>query len=169
MDPAKMTQELERNVETFNHICSSMSTEEVRWKPEPGKWSILEVLNHLCDEERDDFRRRLQMLLDNPDSEWPPIDPVGWADQRDYNTRGLMDSLQRFSREREKSVKWLRDLQSPNWEREKLHPAIGRIKAGDLLASWVVHDLLHLRQVASIMMQYASACAKPYSTTYAAP
>jgi hypothetical protein len=28
---------------------------QARWKPAPEEWSILEVINYLCDEEREDF------------------------------------------------------------------------------------------------------------------
>lgn len=169
MDQAKMIQQLETNLETIEHFYAGVSVEQARWKSVPEKWSMLEVLNHLYDEERDDFRKRLTLILENPETDWPPVDPDGWASRKDYNSRELSDSLENFRREREKSIEWLRGLQNPNWDIKKTHPLAGSLKAGDLLAAWVVHDFLHMRQLASIMLAYTSATAKPYSTKYAAP
>ena len=41
--------------------------------------------------------------------------------------------------------------------------------AGDLLASWLAHDLLHVRQLARLHWQYLTAAAKPFQTDYAGP
>jgi hypothetical protein len=169
MDQTTMIQQLETNLEMIEHFYAGVSTDQARWKPEPAKWSMLEILNHLYDEERDDFRKRLTLILDNPETEWPPVDPEGWASRKDYNSRDLSDSLGNFSRERKESIEWLRGLQNPNWDIEKTHPLAGSLKAGDLLAAWVVHDFLHMRQLANIMVAYTSATAEPYSTKYAAP
>ena len=51
--------------------------------------------------------------------------------------------------------------------RTHTHPIFGGLSAGDLLASWVAHDFLHLRQLARLQFQYASLLAEPYSTRYA--
>src|SRR5262245_52934790 len=48
---------------------------QARWKPEPSQWSILEVVCHLGDEEVDDFRKRIELTLLDPERTWPPIDP----------------------------------------------------------------------------------------------
>ena len=39
--------------------------------------------------------------------------------------------------------------------------------AGDLLAAWVAHDLLHIRQIARIQYEHARALAAPYKMDYA--
>ena len=61
-----------------------------------GKWSTLEVVCHLYDEEREDFRQRLDIILHRPEAKWPPIDPVGWVSARKYNERDLAQSLAEF-------------------------------------------------------------------------
>jgi len=77
--------------------------------------------------------------------------------------------LKKFNTERETSIEWLQSLDNPDWDIEKTHPRAGSLKAGDLLSSWVIHDFLHLRQLANILMKYTSSTAKPYSTDYAGP
>lgn len=73
----------------------------------PDKWSILEVINHLHDEEREDFRQRLDLVLANPEQTWPRIDPQTWVTSRGYNERDLSSSLNNFFTERENSLSWL--------------------------------------------------------------
>jgi hypothetical protein len=38
-------------------------------------------------EKNEDFRKRLELVLNNPEDPWPPIDPEGWVVQRNYNNR----------------------------------------------------------------------------------
>ena len=66
----------------FAGLVSGLSLEQARWKPSLDKWSILEVVNHLYDEEREDFRQRLSLVLADPMQPWPPIDPRTWVTSR---------------------------------------------------------------------------------------
>ena len=140
---------------------------QARWKPQPDEWSILEVVNHLYDEERDDFRMRLDLTLHHPSTSWPPIDPQGWVVERDYNSRDLQKSLDNFLNERRQSVAWLQSLGAPDWESAHVHPRFGRFTAGQLMSSWLAHDLLHIRQLTQLHWQYLSTVLTTYSTAYA--
>ena len=156
------------NRRVFEGLLSDVSLEQARWKPSPDKWSMLEVVNHLYDEEREDFRQRLELTLKNPAQAWPAINPRDWVAERSYNERELGKSLHDFLAERENSLAWLRQLSSPNWENSNDGPN-GRLSAGDLLASWLAHDFLHIRQLARLHWQHVGASAQPYQTTYGGP
>ena len=97
-----------KNREVFSGLVRGVSLEQARWKPSPEKWSILQVINHLYDEEREDFRQRIELVLAEPMQGWPPIDPRTWVTSRGYNDRGVDTSLDNFLSEREKSLSWLR-------------------------------------------------------------
>ena len=157
-----------KNRGVFESFIRGVSLEQTRWKPSPDKWSILEVVNHLYDEEREDFRQRIELVLDNPRLVWPPIDPRGWVTARGYIERELDTSLNNFLAERQKSLAWLKQLSEPNWENSNEGPN-GTLTAGDLLASWLAHDFLHIRQLARLHWQYVGAVADPYQTTYGGP
>jgi hypothetical protein len=168
MNPDYFTDRFSQNRGVFESFLRGVSLEQATWKPSPDKWSMLEVVNHLCDEEREDFRQRLELVLANPNQPWPPIDPPGWVTTRGYNERDLDTSLNNFLAERGKSLAWLRQLSSPNWQNSNEGPN-GILTAGDLLASWLAHDFLHIRQLARLHWQYVGAIADPYQTTYGGP
>ena len=147
-------------------LTSGLSDEQARWRPAPDAWSILEVINHLHDEERADFRVRLDYILHRPGQPWPPINPQGWVTERRYNSRDLAQSRQNFLDERQKSLAWLRQLDPIDWTTLEVSP-FGQMYAGDMFAAWVAHDLLHLRQLIELHYAYAAQDAQPYNLAYA--
>jgi hypothetical protein len=159
---------LGKNCGVFEGLVRGITAEQARWRPAPDKWSMLEVINHLYDEEREDFRQRLELTLADPAQPWPPIDPRNWVTERAYNERELNASLDNFFAERKKSIAWLSQLSSPQWENLNEGPN-GRLSAGDLMASWMAHDFLHIRQLTRLHWQYVGAIADPFKTAYAGP
>lgn len=155
------------NAEAIAGLVGGVSDSQARWKPSPDEWSILEVICHLYDEEREDFRTRVRLTLESPNADWLPIDPVGWVTQRGYNQREFGSSLEAFLRERRESLKWLSSLQDPNWGSAHEHPRIGRMTAGEVLAAWRAHDHLHIRQLNQLHWQYLALDAPPLSLEYA--
>ncbi len=154
------------NAERIRLLASGLSPEQARWKPDPASWSALEVVNHLYDEEREDFRVRLDILLHRPADPLLPIDPQGWVTARRYNERDLAESLDNFLAERRKSLAWLETLGEPDWEAAVTNP-FGTMRAGDMFASWVAHDMLHLRQLVELLYLYHRENVKPYEVEYA--
>ena len=166
MNHQKIFTHLGANVGVFKHLFQSVSDEQACWKPGKDRWSILEVINHLFDEEREDFRKRLELTLDNSEAPWPPIDPEGWVVQRKYNERNLSQSLQNFFEERETSLLWLKKLDRPGWQATHRHPKMGPMSAELILANWLAHDLFHIRQVTDLHFAYLTKVVKPVSLNY---
>lgn len=150
--------QLAANAEAIAALVRPVDGDGARWKPSPEAWSILEVVCHLADEERDDFRMRVGLTLQDPTLPWPPIDPAGWVTARDYASRDLGAALADFLAERERSLAWLGGIidagvesgVDPAWDNAARHPAGFTIRAGDLMASWLAHDLLHVRQIVEL-------------------
>ena len=169
MDRDRALSALEANGAAIVALVRDLTTDQARARPSPAEWSVLEVINHLDDEEREDFRRRLDLPLHHPDQPVPPNDPERWVTERDYNGRDLGESFARFQAERQRSLVWLRALESPDWSRTCKRPGRDTLRAGDLLAAWVAHDLLHLRQLVALKWGYLVAEAAPYEVEYAGP
>jgi hypothetical protein len=169
MDFASTIEQLRRGGEAIAALVGGIDEAQARWKPAADRWSILEVINHLADEEREDFRTRLEITLRDPSAEWPSLDPEGIVVTRRYNERALTESVLRFEEERLRTLTWLESLVDPQLERSHAHARFGSLAAGDLLASWAAHDLLHIRQIARLELEYLVMRAAPFSTAYAGP
>lgn len=165
-DPQSLIRQLERGAGAIRALVEGVSDEEARWRPPGGGWSILEVVFHLKSEEAEDFRERLSRTLEDPASEWPKLDPEARVAECRCHERSLKAELEGFLAERGKSLAWLRGLDRPDWSHAHAHPR-GPLAAGDLLASWVAHDLLHVRQIARIQYERVRTLAAPYRVDYA--
>jgi hypothetical protein len=157
---------MKENARRIESLVNGLSLDEARWKPTPNDWSVLEVINHLYDEEKEDFRVRLDIVLQHPDKKWPPIDPQGWVKARNYNARDFQTSLQHFLEEREVSLSWLHTLDQAIWETEYEAP-FGLIRAGDMLAAWVTHDHHHMRQLVGLLRGLILEKMAPFEGDYA--
>jgi len=166
MDAKVLIERLERNGTVLHSLMAGLGPEEITWKPAPGSWSILEICAHLLDEEREDFRTRLLIALTEQGTKWPPIDPQGWVKARAYAERDFEETLGTFVFERTVSIGRLHELTSADWDTAYDHPR-GPLRAGDLLAAWVAHDLLHLRQITHRLWQYTGVMSSPFHSTYA--
>lgn len=147
-------------------LVDGLTGEDARWKPALNSWSVLEVLSHLVDEEIYDFRAHLDHILHTPNQPWPEIDPAGWVTSRHYNEGNFGKTRARFEVEREKSLTWLGEVTSPDWEATVIH-SWGSLSAGDMLASWLAHDLLHLRQLTELRYLITGAASQPFLLDYA--
>jgi DinB superfamily len=165
MDASKLIRQLEIDAKRFQALVAEVSDEQARWRPDEQAWSMLEMVCHLHDEERLDFRVRIDTLLHHPGEEAPPIDPEGWVHEHRYNERDLQTELDGFMAERQKSITWLKSLEAPDWEATYQAPW-GSIRAGDIFAGWLAHDLLHMRQLLEHHWAYLNRECTPYSTQY---
>ncbi len=154
IDSYKIIRELSRHKDVFRNLLEGYTEEEeFLWKPEPDKWCLLEIICHLYDEEREDFRARVRHSLENPELPLSPIDPVGWVSERKYLEQDYAEKLRDFIIERERSVEWLKSLENPNWENTHQHPNLGAMPAKLFLNNWLAHDYIHIRQI--IKVRYA--------------
>lgn len=146
--------ELQNNIDVFHSLLHGLDTDLQIWKPAPPKWSLLEIVCHLYDEERDDFRYRLRHILDTPQAAMPSINPVEWVISRHYDKQNYEDKLLAFRNERLNSIAWLNTLEDAPWDNTHQHPSIGPMSADMILANWLAHDYLHIRQITSLKYQY---------------
>ncbi len=166
MEFEALCRELETNAETIRALVSGVSQAEAQIRPTPESWSILEVVCHLADEERKDFRPRLDVMLHRPTEAFAPNDSQEWITERKYNERDLAESLEDFLADRKKSLEWLKGLSGSDWEIAYTTP-YRTLTTGDMFASWVTHDILHLRQLVELRYARVLRLSTPYDVEYA--
>lgn len=159
-------EELANSAEMIRALLAGVTQEEARAKPNPESWSMLEVVCHLYDEEREDFREHLDFILHRQNEEWHKINPQGWVMERKYNEQDVRAMKEKFFGEREKSLEWLKGLSGADWNME-YKSEYGAMTAGEMLASWAAHDNLHIRQLAELRRARIENITKPYAIVYA--
>jgi hypothetical protein len=122
-------------------------------------WSPYDILGHLIHAEHTDWIPRARIILEQ--GETRPFDPFDrFAMFEDSQGKSLAELLETFARLRARSVEHLEQMNlTPDLlEKRGTHPEFGVVTMKQLLATWVVHDLGHIRQVARVMAkQYRDA------------
>jgi hypothetical protein len=121
-----------------------------------GKWSVIEVIQHLADSDLV-FSYRLKMMLTE---EKPPLqgyDQDRWAGELRYREVPLELALDQLRSMRTANLHLLRRLSPSQLERVGLHSERGPESAGFLLQLMGGHDLVHRRQIDRILSTVARA------------
>lgn len=149
--PAAVTV-LERTPAVLRAWLAELPDELARGSEGPDTWSPYDVLGHLIHGERTDWIVRLRTILEHGESrEFEPFDR--FAQFRESRGKSMNDLLAEFERRRTENLALLEalDLQDADLSRTGLHPDLGVVTLGELMATWVVHDLGHLAQIARVM------------------
>lgn len=159
-------QELVNSTEMIRSLLAGIRQEEAQIKPSRSSWSVLEVVCHLYDEEREDFREHLDFILHRQHEEWHPIAPTAWVKLRKYNEQNFNSMRNKFFRERATSLDWLKKIRNSDWN-TAYKSKWGTMRAGDMFACWVAHDNLHIRQLTELRRRHIERITKPYHIQYA--
>jgi len=142
-----IAEQLHKNKFVFQSLLEDVQPELVTWRPRPDKWCLLEIVCHLFDEEQFDFRFRAQWILEQPDTQPPPFNPIDWVTDHKYMEQNYEDMVKRFLSERDASIVWFKELKNPNWDYGYIHPKLGKVTAKHYIDNWLAHDYLHVRQI----------------------
>jgi DinB family protein len=159
-------QELANSTEMIRALLKDIGQEQAQVKPDAKSWSILEVVCHLHDEEREDFREHLDFILHRQNEEYHVIDPQGWVTERKYNQQSLFEMQEKFFAERKRSLEWLKTLNDVDWE-TTYTSQYGSVSAGEMFSCWVAHDNLHVRQLVELRRKHIKNITSPYEIQYA--
>lgn len=171
MDTTHLRKRLEHSGHAIAGLLEKVPPDEASFRPTPDRWTLVEIVNHLADEEREDFRARMQSLADDPSHDWPAIDPSGWVTSRQYASRDFAESVSRWKQERGESLAWLAKTHEIDHSLTYTGARSGNpaLHAGDLMLSWIAHDYFHIRQITNLRWEYLESSWPPYSPGYAGP
>jgi hypothetical protein len=123
-----------------------------------GTWSPYDVVGHLICGERTDWIPRARHILSGDPRPFAPFDRT--AQFTESEGKSLGELLATFTELRGRNVSELlaMELGEDDLGRTGRHPDFGEVTLGQLLATWVVHDLDHVAQIARTMAKvYADA------------
>jgi len=120
-------------------------------RPEaPGKWSVLQVVQHLADSELV-MGYRIKMILTHDRPPLPGYDQDQWAAEFRYDQVPMEIALGQLRGLREAHLHLWTGLSPVQLERVGLHTERGAESVGHLLRLLAAHDLVHRRQIDRIL------------------
>jgi uncharacterized damage-inducible protein DinB len=128
-----------------------------------GTWSPLDVLGHLVHGERADWIPRARHILAGNSGPFAAFDRE--AQFKESSGQSVSERLATFQQLRRENLETLKGfaLTREDLLRRGLHPDLGEVTLGQLLATWVVHDLDHVGQVARTMAKVYGTTVGPWS------
>ncbi len=142
---------LERTPGSLNALLQGLPEVWISATEGDGTWSPYDVIGHLIHAEHADWLPRARHILAGETRPFEPFDRT--AQFTESQGQSLSELLTTFAEARRASLTALREmkLSAEDLNRTGLHPALGEVTLGQLLATWVVHDLDHVTQVARTM------------------
>jgi hypothetical protein len=160
--------ELARLPAVLDAMLEGLRDADARVRPAPGEWSPVEIVCHLRDEETEDFGARVRLIVEGG-GQFVPIDPERWAVERRYRDEDLAGALSDFVARRRASLNFLAAVPPEALAGARPLRILGQLTGFDLLAAWVTHDGLHLRQLAGTLTQLWAMRWTPLHSEYAGP
>ncbi len=150
---------LQRTPATLNTLLRGLSEEWLHNNEGGESWSPHAVVGHLIHGEETDWIPRAKIILEHGESK-PFASFDRFAMFEKFKNKTIVELLDLFAVRREESLTALAQLQitSEKLQQRGTHPELGPVTLRQLLATWVLHDLSHLAQIARVMSkQYAEA------------
>ena len=154
---------LERTPATIRALLGGLSDTWITATEGEETWSPYDVIGHLIHGERTDWIPRTRHILSDDKRPFAPFDRN--AQFIESEGRTITELLSTFAELRRESVAALRSLNltRADLEKEGQHPEFGEVTLGQLLATWVVHDLDHVAQIARTMAKVYGESTGPWN------
>lgn len=140
-------------------LTHGLTPKQLKWQPEPGKWSIAEVLAHLADAEIV-ASWRMRSVLGANGTTIQPFDQDVWTSVFQYGKRDAKQSLEVFRVLRENNLAMLKAIPREAWDNYGMHLERGKETIAHMARMFAGHDTNHVLQVERIAAQLKSAQRK---------
>lgn len=137
---------------TVQSLLGNLSKEWTASENDKENWTPFDIIGHYIHCEDTDWIPRARIILEQGENRtFEPFDRFAQFELSKYKTLGEL--LEAFA---EKRAMNLEILASWNLTIEDLnlkgnHPELGEVTLEQLISTWVVHDLTHIRQIVQVL------------------
>jgi len=150
---------LRRTPATLNALLRDLPEPWLVQNEGPETWSPYDVIGHLIHGDETDWIPRAKIILEHGETRaFEPFDRVAMFE--DSKGKSIVELLDTFAELRAKNLHVLASLNltSDLLNKRGRHPELGVVTLRQLLSTWVIHDLGHIRQIVRVMSkQYREA------------
>jgi len=143
---------LHRTPTTLRTMLQELPSEWITNNEGGQTWSPFDVVGHLIHGERTDWIPRAKIILESGENQaFEPFDRYAQFEENKGKT--IDELLDLFEIYRLDNIHMLKimNLLPEDLKKKGKHPELGRVTLGELLATWVVHDLDHIAQISRTM------------------
>ena len=143
---------LERTPEVLRAFLSGLHEDWTQNNEGSDTFSPFDVVGHLIHGEKTDWKPRINRILEHgQEKAFDPYDR--FAQYTESKGKTMVQLLDEFDALRSQNMEWFRtlSLRETDFEKEGMHPVLGNVTLRNLLATWVIHDLTHIAQIARVM------------------
>ncbi len=131
-------------------LVDGLSPRQLTYRPAPDKWSIVEILAHMAEDELSSSWRYRQMI-EHDGVTLEGFDQELWALLGKYETWSATEALEMFRLLREANLRMLNALTSEQWERSGNHVERGKLTVRELARHMAAHDINHIKQIENLL------------------
>jgi hypothetical protein len=138
-------------------LLGNLSDDWTQTEENREDWSPFDIVGHYIHAEETDWIPRAEIILGQRENKmFEPFDRFAMFEKSKGKTLGEL--LETFAERRRQSLETLKswNLTDEQLALKGMHPELGEVTLEQLLATWVVHDLTHIRQIVTVL-------AKKYS------
>ncbi len=146
-------------VSRLRSAIRGLTAAQLKWRPQPARWSIAEILAHLADAEIVASWRMRSVIGENGVT-IQPFDQDAWASVFKYQNRDARRSLELFRMLRENNLAMLKEISKETWDNYGMHLERGKESIAHLTRMFAGHDTNHVLQVEGIAKQLKKAKTK---------
>jgi hypothetical protein len=140
----------------LNSLLGNLSDDWTE-KEDSENWNPFDIVGHFIHGEETDWIPRAEMILAQGENRtFPPFDRFAQFEKSEG--KSLSQLLETFAGLRKENLEKLQQmsLTDEQLKLKGIHPELGEVNLEQLLSTWVVHDLTHIRQIVIVL-------AKKYS------
>jgi hypothetical protein len=133
----------------LKHLVKGLNEKQLRTPPSKGKWSIAQIVAHLCDSELV-MGYRYRMAIAQSGCKIQAFNQEQWAKNLRYESSDVNLKLDLFTKMRNDNVALLRSLTANEWKSYGIHEERGKETVERMMQLEAGHDVNHLRQIQNI-------------------
>src|SRR5919205_1984557 len=159
---AEATAMLARTPTALDALLRGVPDDWARRTDGPGSWSAYDIVGHLHNGEETDWLPRIRTILAHgAEVAFPPVDREAMLSAPPLT---VDERLDRFAAARTAGLAELStmEISGADLDRTGQHPVFGTVTLGQLLATWVAHDLTHIAQVSEVLARHYRTDVGPW-------
>jgi hypothetical protein len=149
---SKTIEILSQTPSTVKSLLGNLSDDWIYAKIDENNWNAFDIIGHYIHGEETDWMIRAEIILAQAENIiFESFDR--FAQFETSRGKTMLELIETFSELRQKNIETLKswNLTGEQLKLKGIHPELGEVTLEQLLATWAVHDLTHIRQIVTIL------------------